>query len=338
MLGQFPVAQRLYSTLRYIAELLSAYLLTAWVSVTLVFLIPRLMPGNPLLQLEDPSSGLYLPSGLGRAHLLADYGLNHPLGYQYLNFLKGLITGNLGWSITENTRVSTLIAHDLPWTFLLFGTALAISAVISFITGLYSGWKRGSGKDRSSMAVASVLHAMPAFVIGTLLLMTFGVVLPILPISGGTSAFSTATGWLAALQILRHLVLPATTLALSLVAGQWLLVRNFTVNCLGEDWLIFARAKGVPESLQRRRHVGRNALLPFITLIGLEASFAVGATIFIDSVFSYPGLGTLMLDSVNNRDYPVIDGCFLVLTAMVLVINFLIDMWYMLRVPGASRR
>ncbi|MHB1711110.1 MAG: ABC transporter permease [Acidimicrobiales bacterium] len=307
-------------------------------SVTLVFLIPRLMPGNPLLQLEDPSSGFYLPSGLDRAHLLADYGLNHPLGYQYLQFLKGLVTGDLGWSITENTRVSTLIAQDLPWTCLLFGTALAISALVSFTAGLASGWRRGGRSDRSSMVVASVLHAMPAFVVGTLLLMAFGVVVPILPVSGGTSAFSTATGWGRILDIGRHLVLPVGTLALSLVAGQWLLVRNFTVNCLGEDWLLFARAKGVPASLQRRRHVGRNALLPFITLISLEASFAIGATIFIDSVFSYPGLGTLMLDSVNNRDYPVIDGCFLVLTAMVLVINFLVDTWYVLRVPGASRR
>lgn len=330
--------RQLRLAMRSVAVLGGTYGLTAWVSVTLVFLIPRLMPGNPLLQLEDPSSGFYLSSGVDRAHLLADYGLNHPLGYQYLHFLKGLLTGNLGWSITGNNRVTTLIMQSLPWTLLLFGTALALSALASFTAGLACGWRRGSRGDRASMAVASVLHAMPAFAVGTLLLMMFGVVLPVLPVSGATTTFSGATGWSRLSDILRHLVLPVGTLTLSLLAGQWLLVRNFTVNCLGEDWLVFARAKGLPTSLQRRRHVGRNAMLPFITLIGLEASFAVGATIFIDSVFSYPGLGTLMLDSVNNRDYPVIDGCFLVLTAMVLVINLLIDTWYVLRVPAAGRR
>lgn len=329
---------RARSALVGFVALAGTYMVTAWVSITLVFLIPRLMPGNPLLALDDPTSGLYLPSGLDRAHLLADYGLDRPLGDQYLSFLHGLVTGNLGYSITENIRVSTLIAQSLPWTLLLFATALTISAAVSFTTGLASGWRRGGHGDRTSMIGASILHAMPAFVLGTLLLMAFGVVFPVLPVSGATSAFSSATGFAAALDIARHLVLPAGTLALSLMAGQWLLVRGFTVSALGEDWLLFARAKGLPESLQRRRHVGRNALLPFVTLIGLEASFGVGATIFIDSVFSYPGLGALMLQSVDNRDYPVMDACFLVMTAMVLLCNFVIDMWYLVRVPGARRR
>lgn len=327
-----------WSALAVFGKLVGTYAVTAWVSITLVFLIPRLMPGNPLLALDDPSSGFYLPSGLDRAHLLADYGLGRPLGAQYLTFLHDLVVGDLGYSITENIRVSTLVGQSLPWTLLLFATALAISATVSFAAGLASGWRRGGRGDRSSMVGASILHAMPAFVLGTLLLMAFGVVFPVLPVSGATSPFSSATGFAAALDVARHLVLPAATLALSLMAGQWLLVRGFTVSALGEDWLLFARAKGLPESLQRRRHVGRNALLPFVTLIGLEASFAVGATIFIDSVFSYPGLGTLMLQSVDNRDYPVMDACFLVMTAMVLLFNFLVDTWYLLRVPGARRR
>ncbi len=314
------------------------YLLTGWVCATLVFLIPRLMPGNPLLALDDPNSGLYLSSGIDRAHLMADYGLNRPLVDQYGTFLRDLLSGNLGYSITENVRVSTLIAQGLPWTLLLFASALVIAGAVSFSAGLASGWRRGSRRDRSFMIGASILHAMPAFVLGTLLLMLFGVVLPVLPVSGSTSPFSSATGLAAIGDIARHLVLPAATLAASLMAGQWLLVRSFTVNALGEDWLVFARAKGLSESVQRRRHVGRNALLPFVTLIGLEASFAVGATIFIDSVFSYPGLGTLMLQSVESRDYPVIDACFLVMTAMVLACNLAVDLWYLARVPTARGR
>ena len=314
---------------------IAIYAIAAWMAVTLVFLLPRLLPGDPIQQLQDQNSGIYVQDPAVRQQLAAYFGLDRPLGAQYLSFLGRVATGDLGRSVAYNQPVTSLVGQRLPWTLLLIATAMTLSALASFFGGLLSAWHRHGLADRTAVALSSVVHAVPPFTTATVLLVAFAVVLPVFPLSGSVTPFAGYTGaaWLG--DVTWHLVLPAVALALSMVAGKWLMVRNLAVGAMGSDYMLLARAKGVPESVQRRRHLGANVLPPFLTLLGVEASFVVGGALFVETVFGYPGMGSLILSAVNARDYPLLDGCFLVLTAFVLVANLALDAWYGVVMPGA---
>ena len=308
--------------------------MAAWLAVSIVFLLPRLLPGDPIQQLQDQRSGIYIEDPAARAQLAAYFGLDRPLPGQYVIFLGRLVKGDLGLSIAYNQPVLGLVAQRLPWTLLLIATALTLSSLASFFGGLLAAWHHDTSGDRIGVLLSSLLHALPPFTIATVLLVAFAVVVPIFPLAGSSSSFAGYRGWDWLVDVGWHLVLPAVALGLSMVAGKWLLVRNTAITSLGAEYMILARAKGVPPRLQRSRHVGANVLPPFITVLGVEASFAVGGALFVETVFAYPGMGSLILNAVNARDYPVLDGCFLVLTAFVLIVNLLVDLWYGTVIPG----
>lgn len=316
----------------------AVYALALWAAVSLVFMLPRLLPGDPIQQLQNQNSSIYIQDEASRQRLAAYFGLDRPLPAQYLTFLGRIAHGDLGRSIAYNQPVANLVAQRLPWTLLLIATAITLSSLASFFGGLLAAWHLHGPGDRVGVVLSSLLHASPPFVTGTALLVSFAVVLPLFPLSGSATPFAGYEGWGWFVDVVWHLVLPAFALALSMVAGKWLLVRNTAVASLGADYMLLARAKGVPERIQRRRHVGANVLAPFATLLGVEASFAVGGAVFVETVFAYPGMGSLILGAVNARDYPVLDGCFLVLTAFVLIVNLLLDGWYGAVLPGVRGR
>jgi len=307
-------------------RLICLYLVTMLAVVTVVFALPRAMPGTPLDALQDPSAGSALSPDV-RSHLLAYYGLDRPVAQQYGHYLSRLARGDFGWSTSRNVPVSSLIAAHLPWTLLLLGTSFALGAAASFVAGVAAAWRRGRPLDRVLVVTMTALRALPPYLLATLALIAFAVLLPLFPLTGARTPFVSYTTPLGtAADVGRHLVLPATVLGLTLLSTTFLLVRNATMSSLGQEYMVLGRAKGLSERLLKYRHAGRNALVPFVTALGVEAAFAVGFSIFVEVVFAYPGMGTLVLRGVETRDYPVLEAAFLVLAALVLAFNLAIEL------------
>lgn len=304
------------------------YVPTLVIVVALVFALPRAMPGDPLSVFDDPDSSVFISDSESRERLLDYYGLDEPLPEQFAHYVSRAARGDLGWSIARNAPVSELIRQHLPWTLLLMGTSLLLAGLASFLAGVASAWRRGRALDRGLLVSLTALNAVPEYAIAAVLLILFAVVYPVLPLYGAREAFGSETGLAAVADVARHLVLPAGALTLSLLGTKFLLVRNTVLSALGQDYMLLARAKGLPERMVKYRHAGRNALLPFVTVLGIQAGFAVGGSVFVESVFSYPGMGTLILRAVDARDYPVLEASFLTLALVVLVVNFGLDLLY----------
>lgn len=314
------------------------YAFTLWAVVTVVFLLPRLIPGDPLQSLDDPASGNFLSDPQVRERVSAYYGLDRPLFGQYLSYVSGLLQGDLGWSIAQNVPVRGLIAGRLPWTLLLMGCALALSSSISFIAGLNAAWHRGKLADRGLIAVLSAGRTVPEYAIAGLLLTCFAVALPVFPLSGAQTSFvSYDTPFAAVGDVLSHLALPLAALTVGLAGRKFLIVRNATIATLGEDYMLLGRAKGVSRRRLKYRYSGRNTLLPFLTALGAQVGFAVGGSLFVETVFAYPGMGTLTNDAVTARDYPVLQGSFLVLAVVVLAANLVVELLYRRVDPRVAR-
>jgi peptide/nickel transport system permease protein len=297
--------------------------------VTVVFAIPRAMPGDPIAAREDPTDSLYVSDAGMRAKLLEYYGLDRPLVSQYRDYMGRIARGDLGWSISRNMPVRDLIRQHLPWTLLLTGVGLALSSAISFVAGIGAAWRRGRARDRLLVVAMTGARAVPEYALAAVLLVLFAVLLPVFPVYGARTPFAEYQSPLAwVLDVGRHLALPVTALTLGLMGNKFLLVRNTTIGVLGEDYMVLARAKGLPDRRLKFHHAGRNALLPFLTVLGIQVGFAVAGSVFVESVFAYPGMGTLILRAVEQRDYPVLEGCFLTLATAVLVVNLVLEIIY----------
>ena len=311
------------------ARTVGLYVVTLWAVVTLVFVLPRAIPGDPLQRLDDPDSGTFVEDTRSRELVAAYYGLDRPLLAQYGSYLSDLADGDLGWSISQKSPVSTLIGRRLPWTLLLVGTSLALSSIVSFLAGVTAAWRRGSAVDKALIVSLSTARAIPEYAIASILLVCFAVFLPLFPMTGGQRPFAQyPSTWAAASDILRHLVLPMAALTIGMAANKFLIVRNTVVSTLGEDYMLLARAKGLPPRLLKYRHSWRNALLPFLTALGVQTGFAVNASLFVETVFAYPGIGTLIGGAVTARDYPLLQGLFLMLAVVVIAANFVIELAY----------
>lgn len=284
------------------------------------------MPGDPLAAALEPGNP-NLGDPAVRAALESYYGLDRSLPDQFGNFLANLTRGDLGVSTAQRVPVRTLIGSHLPWTLLLMGTALALSSALSYLAGVGAAWRRGTARDKALVVASSTIRAVPSYALASLLVVCFAVAWPIFPLGGAVRPFADYSSPFDRLaDIAVHLALPAVALTASLFGRQLLLVRNTVVGTLGEDYMGLARAKGLPARLLKFRHAGRNALPPFLTLVGLQAGIGVGGAIFVESVFAYPGMGTLVLRAIEARDYPVLEGTFLVLALVVLTANVTVDL------------
>lgn len=304
---------------------LVGYALTVVTVVLLVFALPRIVPGDPLAQFLDPDDNPLPPTE--HARLTAYYGLDRPALSQLGHYLSRLAHGDLGQSISYSAPVSSVIKEKLPWTLLLSVSALIASSVLSFTAGLDAAWRRGSFRDRRLVVLMTTLHAIPDFVIGIVLLICFGVIVPIFPIGGAQTPFHETAGILwKARDIAAHVVLPATALTLGLAGTKFLLVRNTTISALGQEYMVLARAKGLPERRAKYHHAGRNSLLPFLTVLGFQVGFAFGGSLIIETVFAYPGMASVLQKAVGSLDYPLLQSSFLILALVVLTANLLVDL------------
>lgn len=311
------------------------YLLVLWAAVTLNFLLPRLMPGSPLALLAGEEVGQLTAEE--RAQLLAEVGLDAPLPVQYVRYLGNLLRGDFGYSYQRNQPVTEVILQRLPWTLLLSGTSLVLATVIAVALGALAAWRHGSRGDLGLVGVSLALDALPSFWIGMLLIAMFAVELPLFPSFGAVTAGRGYEGWDYVWDVARHLFLPLVTLTLASLSATLLTTRSAMLSVLGAEYIVTARAKGLRERMVLFRHAFRNALPPIATLVGLNLAFAIGGATVVETVFSYPGLGRLTYDAVLQRDYPVLQGAFLLTTLIVVAANLLLDLAYPLLDPRIGR-
>ena len=314
-----------------------SYCAAVFVLLTLNFFLPRVLPGQPLAALSDPRSSTYVGESDMRRAVEAYYGLDQPLAEQYGRYLTGLPRGDLGTSIRLNVPVSELLLERLPWTLLLSGTALLVATSIGVLAGIHSGWRRGRPADRTLLALFVAVDTVPLFFVSSAAAYVFAVRVGWFPLSGGRTPFSQSWGLLRqVVDIAHHLVLPAGIMALQFAALQYQVMRAGMVSELGSDHLALGRMKGLPERVLKYRYAARNALVPALNVLGLHVGFAVTAAIFVESVFAYPGLGRLLLESVSSRDYPTLQGVFLLLSVLVLSANLAVDLVHRRLDPRAS--
>ncbi len=304
------------------------YLVTVFALVTLNFLLPRLMPGSPLDGLFASGSPSYIYDDQTRAELAAYYGLDEPLIAQYGTYLANLVTGDLGRSIYDGTPVAALIAGHLPWTLLLMGTATVLATAVGGLAGVHGGWRRGRPVDRGLLAIFISVSTVSVILLGPLAVFVLAVKLGWFPLAGARTPFASLGPAASVADVAYHLLLPAAVLAFGLAGLQYLLTRASMVGELGADYLLLGRAKGLTERRLKYRYGARNALLPVVSQAALLLGTAVTGVILVERVFAYPGLGTLMVEAIVSQDYPVIQGCFLVLTFLVLTANLAADLLY----------
>jgi len=307
------------------------YLVTILVVLSLNFFLPRLMPGDPLSYLVgDPSADMpMLLTGEMHAKLLSYYNLDKPVGQQYIDYLTDLVHGDLGWSIYYNAPVVEVILGRLKWTALLMGTATVIYVALGIVLGALSAWCRGTKTDVGLLVTLFSLGSWPPFFLAMLLIILFSVKLGLFPIGGAQDPMLTnADGWEQFKDILRHLCLPALSLVLTHMSGVYLLMRNSMLSVLEGDYIPTARSKGMREWRVLSRHALPNALLPIITMIAMRFGFMIMGTMFVEVVFAYPGMGTMIYEASMARDYPLMQGAFLLTMVFVLGFNLVADLLY----------
>ncbi len=315
--------------MHYISKL-AYYLVIILIILSINFFLPRAMPGDPLAYVtgENPDMPMRMTEE-ERELRLSEYGLNKPISEQYIDYMIKLSKGDLGCSIYFKTPVMEVVLDRLKWTLLLTGTSTMVYMLLGIFLGAESAWARGKKKDTGSLISILTVSSLPTFFLGTLLVIFFAVKLDLFPMSGARTICVTYANPLEeVLDILHHLALPAATLIIAHIGGTYLLMRNSMLSVLGADYILSARAKGLSERYIRNRHAIRNALLPIVTMTALTVGFMITGTIFVEKVFTYPGIGLLLYDSVLCRDYPLMQGTFLFIAIPVVIANFIADMAY----------
>jgi peptide/nickel transport system permease protein len=302
---------------------LGLYAGAAWVAISLNFLLPRAMPGSPLALLAG--SDVASLSRQDREALVTDAGLDRPLAAQYVRYLRDLARGELGYSFQRRVPVADLLAERLPWTLLLTGTSQLLALVVGIGLGAWAASQAGRAVDAALLTTVLTLDALPLFWIGMVLIAGFAVQLPLFPPFGAVAPFQSLTGiaWVA--DVARHLVLPLLALLIGSVAGPLLVTRAALSPVLRETFVTAARARGLARWAATTRHGLRSVLMPITSTVAMNLAFAVGGTTLIETVFSYPGIGRLTYEAILSRDYPVIQGTFLVTTLVVLTANLIVD-------------
>ena len=322
---------------RFLRRRFVFYLVAAFAAITLNFLIPRLMPGDPVQLLFARFQGRLDPRAFEA--IKAQFGfVEGPLLEQYLLYLRSILTLDFGPSIMGfPIPVTQVIFNSLRWTLMLMGIASVMSYVIGTLLGVIAAWRRGNRIDTTLLPIASILGAFPYFFIALLAVYVLGFQYDIFPTSHaydtGISQDWSSPEYLWS--VVYHMLLPLITIVITSLGGPLLGMRNNMIGVLSQDYIVMAEAKGLTERRIMLLYAARNAVLPSLTAFAMSFGFLVGGSILVEIVFSYPGMGYTLLLAINARDYPVMQGVFLMITAVVLLANFLVDVSYVLLDPRA---
>jgi len=300
--------------LRYLLTRLLYMVPVLWLVVSVVFLLIHFVPGDPIQQMLGEGASAGDIEAVRHA-----YGLDVPIGHQYVNYWKGVFHGDLGRSLRFDQPVTQVIAQRYPWTLQLTVAAMIVALLISIPAGVHSARRRNRWDDRLLSFVSLLGLSFPNFALGPILILFFAIHLAMLPVSGsGTVA---------------HLVLPAITLGGALAAILTRMVRTAMLEELSQDYIRTARAKGLSENVVVYKHALRNALVPVLTVVGLQFGALLAGAIVTETIFSWPGIGRLTIQSIGNRDYYLVQGCILVIGLTYVAVNFLTDLLYSLANP-----
>jgi peptide/nickel transport system permease protein len=289
-----------------------------WLVVTIVFLLIHLVPGDPIVQMLGEGATAGDISALRHA-----YGFDAPLPVQYSRYLTGVVHGDLGQSLRLRDSVLRLVAERYPYTLTLAAAALLIGLAIAIPAGVWSATHRDRWQDRTAGVVSLVGLSFPNFALGPILILIFSIKLGWLPVSG------SGTG----LSFLTHLILPAVTLGSGIAALLTRMVRTAMLEELNQDYIRTARAKGLPQRTVVYRHALRNALVPVLTVVGLQFGSLLAGAIVTETIFSLPGIGRLTLSAISNRDYALVQGCILAIGLTYVAVNLLTDLAYTVANP-----
>lgn len=316
--------------LRFIVRRLVQLVPVLLAIATLNFLLLHIAPGDAA-DIIAGQSGHATPEFV--AQLRREFGLDQPLHKQYLIYLGKLVALDLGYSFQYQLPVSSLILERLPATILLMVPALVIAIGLGVVLGVVASRRRGGWVDGSVSVGALVVYATPVFWLGLMLIVLFSIKLGVLPSGGIVDVRASNTGMAHALDVARHLVLPVLTMALFYVAIYTRMMRASMLEVYSLDFITTARAKGVPESAIAWRHAARNALLPVVTLAGLQFGHLLGGSVLVETVFGWPGLGRLVFDSLLQRDLNLLLGILFVSSVVVVLANLAADIAYGLLDP-----
>jgi peptide/nickel transport system permease protein len=294
---------------RFLLHRLLLLLPTLFGAVTVVFLLIRVVPGDPVEAMLGETA-----SSIDKASLRRELGLDQPLWNQYLRFLAGLSVGDLGRSLYEQATVAELILKRLPATLELTLAAMAVAFLLAFPLGIAAAAKRDTWIDRLALLFSLFGLAMPNFWLGPLLMIFFSIELGWLPVSGRGG--------------IDHLILPSLTLGMAMAAILTRMVRSGLLQTIHEDYIRTARAKGLSERRVWLKHALRNSLISVITIVGLQFGALLAGSIITESIFSWPGVGRLTLQAIQTRDYPLVQGCVLTIAVSYLAVNLLTDICY----------
>ncbi len=319
----------------YLVRRLAQLVLILFIVLTLNFFLPRIIPGDPAERFyADPRV-----SPEDKVKILAQFGLDKPLPVQYWLYLKNLARGDLGVSFTYRRAVIEVIAERIPWTLVLTLSSMLLSLFFGVIIGAYAAWRRGGPLDMTVLGISMVFSSIPSFWFALLLLLLFAFYLPLLP-PYGMAEIGIPRGWNLPflLSTARHALLPVLSLTVMGIVGYATLVRSSVIETLGQGYIATARAKGLSERQVLFRHVLRNALLPLITSLGMSLAGLLGGVVLIESIFSWKGMGQLILEASRSLDYPLMQGVFLLLAALTLIGNLLADLVYSVFDPRVRLR
>jgi peptide/nickel transport system permease protein len=320
--------------MRFIGQRLLHSLFVLWAVVTILFLMFRLMPGNPM--------AAYISEALGedeQAAIMRQFGLDKPLWVQYFIYLGNLLQGQLGLSFHQRQPVWDIVMGVFPNTIVLTLTGLIVAYIFGVIAGAFLAWKRGTWIEGVTIPLVLGTRAAPEFWVGMVLLAVFAFTLNWFPAGGANSPgafYESELQRFLSPDFLAHLVLPALTLALYLQGLPLLLMRSTMLEVMHEDFVTMARMKGLSEWRIVIRHAARNALLPVVTAFAISFGQIVGGNVVVETVFSWPGLGRMLVNAVSNSDYPLAQGAFLLITIVLIAANFVAELLYSVLDPRVT--
>jgi peptide/nickel transport system permease protein len=299
-------------------------LLLVGFAILTVFLVVRLLPGDPVTAI----TGEYPVPAAYAAEIRRSYGIDQPLPVQFGLYVAALGRGDLGFSFKNQKMVGQLLQERGVNTLLLGGTAFGLATLTGLVLGVTAATHRWGLADRAIRSFAAMSYAAPVFWVGQLLILLLAVQLKILPVAGMTSTRGVSPGLAQLVDVIQHLALPALVLALPVAAIHTRILRVSMIDALTTEYVKTARAKGLPDRIVVLRHALRNALLPLITVIALEIPSLFTGSVLVETVFAWPGLGRLLFDSIGSRDYPVVEAMLLLVTLAVIAANWIADMLY----------
>ncbi|WP_449396372.1 ABC transporter permease [Devosia riboflavina] len=320
--------------LRRLAFYLAAFIAAATVN----FFLPRLMPGDPI-QIMFASAGSELSLENLNALKLTFGFIDAPIGEQYLRYLQSVFTGDLGRSIKYfPLPVTELLGRALVWTLGLVGIATLFSFCLGTFLGIMAAWRRGTVFDSIVSLTAIFSSSVPAVVVSLIMLFLFGYTLGWFP--NGYAAdplLDPGFNWTYIFSVIHHGTLPMLTMVIVLTGGFAVTMRNNMINLLGEDYIVMGRAKGLADNRVMLWYAARNALLPTVSSLAIALGTVLGGSLVTEVVFNYPGLGNTLYQAIIARDYPVIQGQLLIMTAAMLIANFAVDLSYVLLDPRLKK-